>query len=230
MADGIGGFIYPIGTREETDALGLDPADTGTCSLQKRGNRGCAFYGRCRFREIKGGHKPAGHDRALKGPENVAVYVQLSPRDGRAATIHRMPCYDYYVSKLHARWTQMEVTGERIKVLGIAGDGKKYKVMETVKAHAIKDPNCQNCATNTCIIHKVVVGPDGKLPETPLDRFKRPDEAFRAMALGQDIGQQIIEDVEREMEREAFDVQIPAQEPVTVAEVVEGGKARSRTG
>ena len=231
---------YPIGTLAEIDAIGLPRNTTASCSLQVQGNRGCSWYRKCRFREIRDGATPKGHKQPLKGPENVAVYVQLSQGQGGAADIMFMSCDTYYVSGLHQRQRHMivnEVPGaEVVKVLGIAGDvdpktgqERTYLRREQVKAHLVKDPNCADCATNTCIRMKTRTGSDGKAMRSAIMRFPRPNESLQDIALGAEIGREIRAEVEQEMEREALgmhDLADIAQEP---EEVVGTGKARNKS-
>lgn len=201
---------YPIGTLDEIDAVGLPRRITASCSMQTSENRGCPWFSKCRFRQIRDGAQPPGHERPLKGPENVAVYVQLAQGQGGAADIKFMSCETYYQSGLHARWRNMigeEGSGEVIKVLGIAGDGKKYIQKEHVKMHKTKDPNCPDCATNTCIRMQVRVDKDGKVPRLPIPRFPRPAESLRDLAIGAEISEQIRADVMKDLENEALGIE-----------------------
>lgn len=221
---------YPIGTRPEIDALGLPSNTTASCSMQTSDNRGCPWFSKCRFRQIRDGHTPPGHTQALKGPENVAVYVQLSQGQGGAADIKFMSCEMYYQSGLHQRWRHMvsdDSSGEVIKVLGIAGDGKKYIQKEQVKKHLIKDPNCPNCATNTCILMTPRVGKDGKAIRVEIPRFPRPNQSLEDIALGAEISKEIRAEVERDMEREALNMNDFVPEEEEEAEVESGAKGKS---
>ena len=231
---------YPIGTLAEIDAIGLPRNTTASCSLQVQGNRGCSWYRKCRFREIRDGATPKGHKQPLKGPENVAVYVQLSQGQGGAADIQFMSCDTYYVSGHHQSQRHMIQNdlpgGQVIKVLGIAGDidpktgqERTYLRREQVKAHLVKDPNCADCATNTCIRMKTRTGPDGKALRAPIPRFPRPNESLQDIALGAEIGREIRAEVEHEMEREALGMHDLADEANEAEEIVAAGKARNKS-
>ena len=209
---------YPIGTANEVRALGLPLNVTASCSLQTPTNRGCAYFSRCRFREIRDGAQPQGHKKPLAGPENVAVYVQLSKAQGGAADVQFKACFDYYVSGLHQRWRHMVESesddGEVVKLLGVAGNGKTYAMREQVKMHVIKDPNCQACATNTCYMMKTVRGEDGKLPRRAIPSFPRAAEALREIADGMEIGAEVREEMRAELEAERMGVSEPMEEAV----------------
>jgi len=189
---------YPIGTLPEIKAMGLPPNTTASCSLQMQGNRGCPWFSKCRFREIRDGVTPKGHKLPLAGPENVAVYVQLSQGQGGAVDIKMLPCSDYYQSGLHERWRNMENSGEVIKVLGVAGNGREYTMQETRKLHIKKDPNCQACAANNCFMHEAVRA------KRPIPRFPRPSESMGQLSAGADIREEVLAEVRAEMEREAL--------------------------
>ena len=177
---------YPVGTPEEVRAIGGDPLEIPTCSMPSRQNKGCTWFPICRaraFRDRKDGKM---------GPANGAVFIQLSDAEGGHADIREVSCFGYFTSGLGARYEQTREPGEIIKILGWEGDGKKYDMRETRRAHEKPEPNCQACAEKKCYaIEEKVVAKE-------LHAFPRPGAAFKGMALGQKIREQLEEEQERE--------------------------------
>lgn len=232
---------FPLGTLEETDPLGLDRAGTATCSPQGPGNRGCAFYSKCKFPQIRDRMQPPGHKQPLKGPENVAIYAQNPLSQGGDADIKFLPCFDYYVSGLHQRWRDMvnaDTPGSNgvVRILGIAGDGKTYTQREEVKLHEVKNPDCPDCAKNSCIRLKLVRGDDGKPIKREIPRFPRPNQSMERLAAGMEISREVQAEIMREMEAEAmglFDAgaeEVPTNdEPEMETAETAGGRRKART-
>lgn len=197
---GSGGSSYPIGTREEILKLKKSPGNFASCSKRdaNSGNLGCQWFDECRFRQIRDRATPKGFKEPLQGPETVAVYRELNDAGGHAAAILEVTCEGYYQSGLHSRWEQMKKTGETIKVVGIAGDGKKFRFREQTRAHVKRDPNCDACQQGRCTQTKV------EFVDRELTKFPRPSERFSSHAMGMEIRQSIEEDMEREVEAIAF--------------------------
>lgn len=201
-----GQALRPIGTREEIDRLRLDPTNVATCSPKTNRNLGCGHFSYCRFRQIRDGATLKGCTEPLKGPEQIAVYYETSPAQGGESQIFEMPCWQFY-ENLNDRYEQMRKTGDVIKILAIAGqlgkDGKplKFKFESTVRAHAKRDPNCDDCSQGKCIATKKVYD------ERPINKMPRPHERkeFRNRVIGNEIREQVLMEQETEMEDAAFD-------------------------
>lgn len=200
-----GRSFRPVGTLDEITPLRLDQTNVATCSPKTANNLGCSYYEKCRFRMIRDGHTFKGAKEPLKGPENIAVYYQLSPAEGGEGTILEMGCYQYYSSGLDDRYKQMEKTGESVKVLGIAGqpgpDGKpkKFKFEQQVKAHAKKNPECDDCLQGKCMQLKRVYD------ERPISPHPRPRDSFKRFLVGAEIHESAVSEIERSAGEEAFD-------------------------
>lgn len=208
---GNGSFV-PVGTVEEVSELQLPLYNFATCSAQTPNSMGCPWKrfcdtGNVHLRAIVSGHTPPGHAKPLAGPETIAVFRQLTLSEGRAAAVLEIPCYAYYYSGLHQRRQQMGETGEIIKILGVAGDGKKYRFVETVRAHTKRNPDCDDCTAGRCV--KTVT----RTVERELTPLKRPDQRYAMHALGNEYHQKEVEALENEQTLEAFGIvpELPAE-------------------
>ncbi len=166
----LSGSEKPVGTLEELKEAGLSPTQFGSCSPRDNRNKGCAWFNFCRFREWR--------DRVngKKGPLNFVAHVALSPAEGGVANNPEMPCFDYYYSGLYARQRDSANTGEVIKVIGVEGDGKKYKSRISVRAHPKPVAGCLACSDGKCIKR------ESKFHESEITPFARPGQAFTELA------------------------------------------------
>lgn len=198
-----GGNPDPVGTLEELASADLNPSQFGSCSKQNRDSIACKWYpicvnGNAHLRAIVHGHQPEGHAKPLQGPEQLAIYRQLSPAEGGEGRILEMPCFMYYASGLHERRKQGGTTGEVVKILGVAGNGKKYTFEDRVRKHKKNDPNCDECAQRRCT--QTVIVKDTR----EIEPFRRIADRFRSRIQAAEIRESVLEEVEREQDFAAF--------------------------
>lgn len=180
----LGGSERPVGTSEELRDNGLDPTRFGSCSPRGNKNKGCAWFNFCRFRDWR--------DRVggKRGPMNFVAHVILSAAEGGIADNKEMPCFDYYYSGLYARQRDSVNTGEVIKVIGVEGDGKKYRSRISVRAHPKPVAGCLACAEGKCIKR------EQKFDEREIQPFPRPGEVFTGLAEAQRMRDEMMADEE----------------------------------
>jgi hypothetical protein len=201
---------WPIGTPEELRELGIDPSSVRSCSransLEHNINNvldadpsklpGCEFWERedwngnkmrCMFA------KDCGKVKAFRGsgPKNVAVFITLDkaetvPGQLRPATFVRfMPCF-LFEATMRGRYENQLKNGERIGIMGVEGDGKKYKQ----KVHrVVPSPGDPKIMT---------VEATEELQSVP--SFPRPKDQFPDVAMEQELANEMENQREQEIE------------------------------
>ncbi|MGQ0721019.1 MAG: hypothetical protein ACT4PE_05525 [Candidatus Eiseniibacteriota bacterium] len=119
----------PIGTREEIEAQGMDPAFVACCAPPTKDGsvKGCAWWEKCQFhRKALGGFKG-------EGPKNVGFYMRTANSDGAQQREGVAPCFRF-VATLQPRMLNgldRKNRGQDHEVIQvIAQEGEKIVVRE----------------------------------------------------------------------------------------------------
>lgn len=195
----------PLGSIEELEKRGLDPARYPSCSKPEGfgRNMGCPHFATCIF--------------AFKGsrPQNVAVARVY--RVNNSAKVRIKPCFNYMAHE-HPRRSSDPDTAYGIAIVGYEGD--MVKIENTEKLHADKNPNCDGCRQGTCVARVTVT------KETKVDRWLAPHEDVQQAAYAADVIEQMRKMVEREAMAESTGAKLP---PAGRAVETTGGEAKRDT-
>jgi hypothetical protein len=190
----------PIGTPEEVRDIGMDIGRFATCMTAKTPeSKGCPWYDKtdkfdgCRFLKALGNRK---------APVMVGITI-INGSNGVAGGVE-MPCFDYYYSGLYKRNQWRSLTKDVIKVISIEGDGVKVPLRETRALHPTKDPNCPDCAKNSCKkrVEEIV--------RRPVEPFPRPGDLYASTALAEQMRAEM--ENETDIDTDILSLKIPGQE------------------
>lgn len=161
----------PHGTLDELKKFNLDPSQYGSCSQRTPTNLGCPFYRTCRF------HKWKNQEEGEKGPLNVVVQIKLRQQEGGHADNREMPCFMYYQSGLATRQGNQDATGEHVAIIGVEGDGTKFKYRGSRSVGKSRDD----------------VRVESFVAEKSVDAFQRLGEVAESESFNAEIARQILE-------------------------------------
>ena len=174
---------WPIGTKDEIVAMGLEPENARSCSAPIKGlNMGCRFFGPrggCKFPELfKLNSGPVG-------PERRGYYKII--QDTGATQSFQSECYQIMES-VAERMDQAKKIGEVYSRFYVPGEKMKWRVSE--RLHKKRDPDCEACGKNDCnkmhmVTHEVEIAP-----------FVRPEERFKSSVWQKEVEEGIRDSVD----------------------------------
>ena len=163
----------PHGTLDELKKSNLEPSQYGSCSQRTPTNLGCPHFKVCRF------HKWKNQEDGHQGPLNVLVQIKLRQQEGGYADNREMPCFQYYDSGLYTRQQNQDRTGEHIAVIGVEGDGTKFKYRGSRTIGKTRDD----------------VRVESFDAEKELDRFQRLGDESERESFSAEVARQILDGV-----------------------------------
>ena len=119
----------PVGSLAEVKALGILTRNVCTCSEpEDKRNAGCEMYARC--------------DRKFRDTRPQFQIYRFITSEGNIRTTHDA-CYNLVRKEVDAE-------GKRQFIEVIGGEGDSYTYRGSVKAHPVRDPNCNFCTQGKC--------------------------------------------------------------------------------
>jgi len=215
MAGDLSASEKPLGTIEELQELNLPLNNHGTCARPERGIKGCEKFDSCKFRPIRDGQLEWLETRTRQdfihgrgsGPDYIGFQRKVGSNGAMQGCI--MLCQDWYTAGNEDRVRDAARTGDAFGPPRYAGQTLKqrYRVEPHRNPETDRDreaaKTCPDCKRGECRLTEERV----RIVEIP--QFLRPNEALKDIIFGNEIEQEMHEEMQRQTNLQAMEAIAP---------------------